>query len=174
MSKAFLIIDLQENYLQSRNVVHRMEAFLPEVRKKMKLVWVFMGAAQADNYPVQASDLNYHAMLRDLRGLQRPLLHPHEEDFIMTKQNCDSFEETELADFLEDHSVKDLFLGGFVDIHCVPDSAIGGLNAGYNTRIVKNLTGGVPETGASPDALRLYHRKGLQSVTSQELLLKLA
>ena len=88
----------------------------------------------------------------------------------MTKQHCSAFSDGNLADFLREKSLKNIYIAGYIDSVCVLQTGAEGNSQGFKTRVLRDLTGETPD-GASSETLKTYKKRGIKHMTSKELLL---
>ena len=164
MSSAFLIIDAQSGYARpGYHSLRRMQEILPDIRAQMPVIWAYMAVNNGvctDNSAIEPASPENYSDLFNFLGSNEPLLEPREEDWFSSKNNVDAFKNHHLVTFLEDHGIKHVYLGGYVDSQCVCFSGLGGLRHGFNIRVLTDLTGR-ERNGASEKALTRYQEWGV-------------
>ncbi|WP_457625265.1 bifunctional nicotinamidase/pyrazinamidase [Persephonella sp.] len=101
---------------------------------------------------------------------------PYDNKFIISKGNSrdfdaySGFQGTVLDDLLKERGIKRIFVGGVATDYCVKNTALGGLNLGYQVFILEDGIKGVDlNKGDSEKALSMLLKKGAILINSKDL-----
>lgn len=83
------------------------------------------------------------------------------------KNRTDAFSSRQFEQFLIDKHVNELYLVGVDAAYCIYYTALGALNRGYKVAVIADA---VMSRKKMADVLERYKRKGIEVVTSEELL----
>lgn len=179
--KALLIVDLQNDFLPTGSLgVKEGDTIVPIVNTLMEAFPVVIASkdwhpetsVHFDNWPVHCVANTKGAAFPDSLNS-----HKIQEVFYKGTDNKDdgysAFEATnkDLAQFIADNNVEELYIAGIATDYCVKASALDALKEGIKTFIITDAVKPVNQNpGDDQKALKTLEDKGAILICSQELL----
>ena len=163
---ALLVIDVQNDLFDKSTPVYKSEELLVNIN-------VLVEKAHLAGVPVvYIQHCGKKQLQKGTKGWQlHPELHPKPEDWRVTKENSNSFEETDLAGRLTSHGIDHVVATGLVTHGCVKNTCLGGLKEGFKVTLAADA-----HSNFSKDALRMIEKrhevlpeKGVKVVKSEDI-----
>jgi nicotinamidase-related amidase len=169
--KALLVLDLQEGYA---GTTARQPVTAPPATGMIatvnRLIEVASRTGMEVAYVRQVFSNNFFVRLHGGRRAGKVIIDRrinviNSNDF--EKNRTDAFSNRKLEQLLIDSQVDELYLTGVDAAYCVYYTALGALNRGYRVTVV---TDAVASRDKMTDVLDRYGRKGIGTITSEELI----
>jgi len=122
MTDTLLLIDVQHDWTsQNYAVTERIATALPILRQHMNVVWTYLDADLADNFP--ASVLRHNLPARLIQSAGGAVPRKDERIFFKAEQNA--FTNSSLEKYLLHNNCQSLYLAGFLASACVLSTGAG-------------------------------------------------
>jgi nicotinamidase-related amidase len=131
--KALLVIDMQVGLFEGNPPWYDADGVVRRVNEIARTTRAIGGAVIFIQHEDEGS------LKRGTRGWEiLPSLERKESDLLVQKQACDSFYETNLADVLEKHGVRQLIVTGCATDFCVDTTVRSAASRNYEVVVVKD------------------------------------
>ena len=145
-----LVIDVQNDLFRKSTPVFRAEEMISNINalaEKGHLAGVPV---------VYIQHCGHKQLLKGTDGWQlHPDLHPGPEDWRVTKENSNSFEDTDLAERLGSHGIDHVVATGLVTHGCVKNTCLGGLKEGFKITLAADAHSNFSKD--APMLIRKWH-----------------
>lgn len=136
MTDTLLLVDVQRDWiLPNPTVTARIAASLPALRQRMNVVWTYLSADLADDFPT--SVLRHHLPARFSQSAGGAI--PRKDERIFFKSATNAFTNASLGPYLLKHNCRNLYLAGFMASSCVLDTGAGAPQ-GIQVHLFENLS----------------------------------
>lgn len=132
MSKALLIIDVQQGFLKS---YEELPDRIAKVAQKFKDNNDTVIAVQ------HIDDMKGSLIESGTAGAEIPAILTDKADIIIQKRYPISFKETNLQSYLNEQGIKELFITGFNMEFCILFTSIAAADRGYDVTVIEDLCG---------------------------------
>src|SRR5699024_641655 len=132
MSKALLIIDVQQGFLKS---YEELPDRIAKVAQKFKDNIDTVIAVQ------QNDDMKGRLIESSTAGAEIPAILTDKADIIIQKRYPIYFKETNLQSYLNEQGIKELFITGFNMEFCILFTSIAAADRGYDVTVIEDLCG---------------------------------
>jgi nicotinamidase-related amidase len=133
MSKALIVIDVQQGLFERENPVYNAEQVLGNINQ-------LVDQAHKQGAPViYVQHNNDKFLVKDSATWQlHPQMQPQEQDILVHKEHGNAFEKTGLDEILKANDVTQLVVTGLVTHGCVRATTLGGLKLKYEIILVND------------------------------------
>lgn len=132
MSKALLIIDMQQGFLKGyKELPERIAKVACKFKENNDKVIVIEHIEEMEGSPIEFGT----------DGAEVPTVLTDSADILIQKKYPISFNETNLQEYLFEHGIKELFITGFNMEFCILFTSIAAADRGYKVTVIEDLCG---------------------------------
>ena len=132
MSKALLIIDVQQGFLKSyKELPDRIAKVAQKFKDNNETVIAFQHLDDMKGSPSEFGTA----------GAEIPTILTDKADITIQKKYPISFKETNLQSYLDEQGIKELFITGFNMEFCILFTSIAAADRGYDVTVIEDLCG---------------------------------
>lgn len=134
MSKALLIIDVQQGFLKGYEYLpERISKVAHRFLRNNNKVVAIQHIDEMEGSPIKFGT----------DGANIPELLTDSADILIQKKYPISFKDTDLQEYLQEHRIKELFIVGFNMEFCILFTSIAAADRGYEVTVIEDLCGTV-------------------------------
>lgn len=132
MSKALLIIDVQQGFLKGyEDLPERISKVAHRFLRNNDKVVAIQHIDEMEGSPIEFGT----------DGANIPELLTDSADILIQKKYPISFKDTDLHEYLQGHGIKELFIAGFNMEFCILFTSIAAADRGYEVTVIEDLCG---------------------------------